>query len=100
MEDRAPWDRGEVRAARRVLAGVEGTELEILVGVEAVGSDGGVILTTPALDRVSVVMLDRRPIPVLPLPTLQAVLEATGRRERAAMVREALGRDAPGPPGC
>lgn len=93
VEDRAPWDRGDVRAVRRVLAGLEGTELEILVGVEAVGSDGGVILTTPALDRVELVVLECRRIPVLPLPTLQAVLEATGRRERAVMVREALGRD-------
>jgi hypothetical protein len=95
VSDQAPWDRGDVRAARRVLALVEGVELEILVGVEAVDSDGRVVVTTPSLDRVEPVMLNGRPIPVLPLSTMRAVLEATGRHERAAMVREAIGQDRP-----
>jgi hypothetical protein len=90
--DQAPWHRGDVRAARRVLAVVEGVELEILVGVEAVGSDGRVVMSTPRLDRVEAVVLDCRPIPVLPLSTMRAVLEATGRQGRAAMLREAMGQ--------
>jgi len=98
--DQAPWDRGDVRAARRVLAVVEGVELEILVGVEAVGSDGRVVMTTPGLDHVESVVLNGRPIPVLPLSTMRAVLEAAGRHERAAMVRDALGEDPPEQPGC
>jgi hypothetical protein len=98
--DQAPWDRGDVRAARRVLAVVEGVELEILVGVEAVGSDGRVVMTTPGFDRVEPVVLNGRPIPVLPLSTMRAVLEATGRHERAAMVRDAMGQDPPEQPSC
>lgn len=88
--DQTPWDRGDVRAERRVLAVVEGVELEILVGVEAVGGDGRVVLTTPNLDLVELPVLDGKAVPVLPLATMQAVLEATGRRERAALVREAI----------
>ena len=94
-EDRTPWDRGDVRAARRVLAALEGTELEILVGVEAVSADGRVIMPTPTLAEVELVVLDHRAIPVLPLSTMRAVLEATGRTERAVMVRDALRRDTP-----
>jgi hypothetical protein len=93
--DQAPWDRDDVRAARRVLAVVEGVELEILVGVEAVGSDGRVVLTTPNLDLVELLVLDGRTVPVLPLSTMWAVLEATGRQGRATMVREALARGHP-----
>jgi hypothetical protein len=95
VTDHAPWDRGDVRAARRVLAVVEGVELEILVGVEVVDSNGRVIMTTPSLDRVELIVLNRRPIPVLPLSTMWAVLGATGREERAAVVREAIGQDCP-----
>jgi hypothetical protein len=95
VTDQAPWDRGDVRAARRVLAVVEGVELEILVGVEAVDSNGRVVMTTPSLDRAERMVLNSRPIPVLPLSTMEAVLEATGREERAAMVREALGQGCP-----
>jgi hypothetical protein len=98
--DQAPWDRGDVRAARRVVAVVEGVEVEILVGVEAVGSDGDVVMTTPSLDRVEPVVLNGRPIPVLPLSTMRAVLEATGRQERAAMVRGAMGQEPPEQPSC
>jgi hypothetical protein len=75
--DQAPWDRNDVRAARRVLAVVEGVELEILVGVEAVASDGRVVLTTPNLDLVEVLVLYGKAISVLPLSTMWAVLEAT-----------------------
>jgi hypothetical protein len=96
--DQAPWNRGDVSAARRVLAVVEGVEIEILVGVEAVASDGRVIMTTPSLDLVEPVMLDGRPIPVLPLSVMREVLEATGRQERAAMVRDAMRRDRHQPP--
>ena len=92
VTDQAPWDRGDVRAARRVLAVVEGVELEILVGVEAVDSHGRVVMTTPRLDRAERLVLDSRPIPVLPLSTMRAVLEATGRELQAAMVREAMGQ--------
>jgi hypothetical protein len=90
--DQAPWGRDDVRAARRVLAVVEGVELEILVGVEAVGSDGRVLLTTPNLDLVELLVLDGKTVPVLPLATMWAVLETTGRQGRAALVREALAR--------
>lgn len=91
--DQAPWDRGDVRAARRVLAVMEGVELEILMGVEAVGSDGRVVMSTPSLERVDPVALNNRWIPVLPLSIMLKLLEATGIQERAAMVREAMGRD-------
>lgn len=91
--DQAPWDRGDVRAARRVLAVIEGVELEILVGVEAVGADGRVVMTTPSLERVDPVVLNDQWIPVLPLSTMLKLLEATGIWERAAMVREAIGPD-------
>jgi hypothetical protein len=96
--DQAPWDRGDVRAARRVLAVAEGVEIEILVGVEAVDSDGHVIMSTPSLDLVEPVMLNGRLIPVVPLSTMRAMLEATGRQERAAMVRGAMRQDPPEPP--
>jgi hypothetical protein len=87
--DETPWDRGDVRASRRALAIVEGVEVEILVAVEAVGQSG-VVATTPDLDQVDRVILAGRPIPVLPLLTMLALLEATGRRERAEMVRAAV----------
>jgi hypothetical protein len=90
--DSAPWDRGDVRAARRVLAVVEGFELEILVEVEAVDAGGHVVMTTPSLDLVESVLVFRRLIPVIPLSTMLEVLEATGRDERAALARKAMDR--------
>lgn len=89
--DEAPWDRGDVRASRRALAMIEGVEVEILVDVEAVGQSG-VVATTPNLDQVDRVIVAGRPIPVLPLLTMLALLEATGQRERAEMVRQAMTR--------
>lgn len=87
-KDESPWDRGDVRASRRALALVEGMEVEILVDVEAVGHRKSV--ATPSLDHVDQVIVAGRPIPVLPLSVILAVLDATDRRERAAMVRKAL----------
>lgn len=89
--DEAPWDRGDVRAARRVLAVLAGAEVEILVDVEAVGSDGHVLIGTPPLDGVEAVDINGRQIPVLPLSTMLALLEATGRHARAEMVKRSLG---------
>lgn len=100
VTDHAPWDRGDVRAGRRVLAMVDGVELEILVGVEAVDSHGRVVMTTPSLDRAERMVLNGRPLPVLPLSTMRAVLEAMGREDRAAMVREAMGQDCSQQPRC
>lgn len=97
--DQAPWDRGDVRAVRRILAVIAGVELEILVGVEAVGADGRVVMTTPSLERVDPVALNDRWIPVLPLSTMLKLFEATRVWERAAMVREAMGRDRVQEPG-
>lgn len=88
--DETPWDRGDVRASRRALAMVEGVEVEILVDVEAVGQSG--VVATPNLDQVDRVIVAGRPVPVLSLLTMLALLEATGRRERAEMVREAVTR--------
>jgi hypothetical protein len=76
-----------VRASHRALAMIEDVEVEMLVDVEAVGHSG--VVATPRLDQVDWVILASRPIPVLPLLTMLALLEATGRRERAQMVREA-----------
>jgi hypothetical protein len=89
-----------VRAARRVLAVIEGVELEILVGVEAVAADGRVVMTTPSLERVDQVALNNNWIPVLPLSTMLKLLEATRVRERAAMVRAAMGRGRAQKPSC
>jgi hypothetical protein len=88
--DEAPWDRGDVHASRRALAMIENVEVEILVDVEAVGHSG--VVATPNLDQVDRVIVAGRPIPVLPLLTMLALLEATGRRERAQMVRDAVTR--------
>jgi hypothetical protein len=88
--DEAPWDRGDVRASRRALAMIGGVEVEILVDVEAVGQSD--VVVTPNLDQVDRVIVAGRPVPVLPLSTMLALLEATGRRERAEMVREAVTR--------
>jgi len=91
VSDQARWDRGEVRAVRRVLAVVHGVEVEILEGVEAVGPTGDVVAATPDLDHVDQIIVGGRRIPVLPLPAMRVLLEATGNRERAAMIAKLLG---------
>jgi hypothetical protein len=91
VSDEARWDRGDVRAVRRVLAVVHDVEVEILEGVEAVGPAGDAIAATPDLDHVDRIIVSGRPIPVLPLPAMQVLFNATGNQERAAMVAKALG---------
>jgi hypothetical protein len=91
VSDEARWDRGDVRAVRRILAVVHGVEVEILEGVEAVGPAGDVVVATPHLDHVDRIIASGRRIPVLPLPAMQVLFDATGNRERAAMVARALG---------
>jgi predicted nucleotidyltransferase len=91
VSDEVGWDRGDVRAVRRALAVVGGVEVEILVGVEAVGPAGDVVVPTPDLDRVDRIIVSGRPIPVVPLSAMHVLLDATGKRERAAMVAKALG---------
>lgn len=91
MSDEARWDRGDVRAVRRVLAVVHDVEVEILEGVQAVGPAGNAIVATPDLDHVDRIIVSGRPIPVLPLPAMQVLFDATGNRERAAMVAKVLG---------
>ena len=92
VSDESCWDRGDVRAVRRALAVVHGVGVEILEGVEAVGPTGDVGVATPDLDHVDRIIVSGRRIPVLPLPAMQVLLDATGNRERAAMVAKALGR--------
>jgi Aminoglycoside-2''-adenylyltransferase len=94
VSDEACWDRGDVRAARRALAVVHGVEVEILEGVQAVGPAGDVVVATPDLNEVDRVVVCGRQIPVLPLPAMRVLLEATGKRERAALVAEVLGVEA------
>jgi hypothetical protein len=72
---------------------VEGVEVEILIGVVAVGPSGRVVVTTPNLESAEPVVLNGRTIPVLPLSTMGALLETTGRRERATIVRDAMRHD-------
>jgi hypothetical protein len=75
---------------------VHGVEVEILEGVEAVGATGDVVVATPDLDHVDRIIVSGRPIPVLPLPAMQVLLDATGNRERAAMIAKVLsGRSSP-----
>ncbi len=90
MSDEARWDRGDVRAVRRVLAMVHGVEVEILEGAEAVGPTGDAVVAAPDLDHVDQIIVSGRRIPVLPLPAMQILFDATGNRERAAMVAKAL----------
>jgi hypothetical protein len=80
-----------VRAVRRARAVVHGVEVQILEGVEAVGPTGGEVVATPDLAHVDRIIVNGRWIPVLPLPAIQVLLDATGNRERAAMVAKALG---------
>jgi len=91
VSDEARWDRGDVRAVRRILAVIHGVEVEIMEGVEAVGPTGDAVAATPDLDHVDRIIVSGRPIPVLPLPAMQVLFDATGNRERAAMVAKALG---------
>jgi hypothetical protein len=91
VSDEARWDRGDMRAVRRALAVVHGVEVEILEGVEAVGPTGDVVVATPDLDHVDRIIVSGQQIPVLSLSTMQVLLDATGKRERAAMVAEVLG---------
>jgi hypothetical protein len=88
-QDVSPWDRGDVRAARRVLCALEGIDVEILVDVEAVAF-GARVLGPPDLKHLDYMVINDRQIPVLPLSTMLALLDATGKRERATMVREAM----------
>jgi hypothetical protein len=89
VRDEARWDRGDVRAARRSLAIMEGVELEILVGVET-HSSGVVQHFTPNLSQVDLVIVEGREIPVLTLQSLIPILEAMGRNERVAMAKDEL----------
>jgi hypothetical protein len=50
-----------------------------------------VVVATPDLDHVDRIIVSGRQIPVLPLSTIQVLLDATGNRERAAMVAKVLG---------
>jgi len=50
-----------------------------------------VVVATPDLNHVDRIIVSGRPIPVLPLSAMQVLLDATGHRERAAMVAKVLG---------
>jgi hypothetical protein len=89
-EQRGSATGRDVRAVRRARAVVHGVEVQILEGVEAVGP-GGEVVATPDLAHVDRIIVNGRWIPVLPLPAIQVLLDATGNRERAAMVAKALG---------
>ncbi len=91
VSDESRWDRGDVRAVRRALAVIHGVEVEILEGAEAVGPAGDVVAATPDLGHVDLIIVSGRQIPVLPLPVMQVLLDATGNRERAAMIAKVLG---------
>ncbi len=91
VSDESRWDRGDVRAVRRALAVIHGVEVEILEGAEAVGPAGDVVAATPDLGHVDLIIVSGRPIPVLPLPDMQVLPDATGNRERAAMIAKVLG---------
>ena len=88
-QDISPWDRGDVRAARRALVVLEGIDAEILVEVETVAL-GTSVLGPPDLNHLDYTVINDRQIPVLPLSTMLALLDATGKTERATMVREAM----------
>jgi hypothetical protein len=91
VQDDVGWDRGDVRAARRSIAIVEGVELEILVGVES-HSNGVVHLSVPNLTQVDLVIVEGREIPVLTLQSLIPILEAMGKHDRVAMAKDELFR--------
>jgi len=50
-----------------------------------------VVVATPDLDHVDRIIVSDRQIPMLRLSTIQVLLDATGNRERAAMVAKVLG---------
>ena len=83
--DESPWDRGDVRAARRALAIVEEVEVEILVEVE-VYAQGTLVLGPPDFDDLECVVVDGRPIPVLSLAVMRDVSLAMGNSKRVKMV--------------
>jgi hypothetical protein len=86
LEDEAAWDRGDVRAARRAMAIVEGVEVEILVEVEAI-AQGERVLGPPDLGDLDSVAVDGRLVPVLPLGAMLQVLLAMGDTRRADLVK-------------
>ena len=96
--DEAPWDRGDVRAHRRALAVLYGVQVEILVDVEAVDPAGNTVMTSPNLDLAERVLNWRRHVPVLSLTAMLVVQEATGKFERARMVRDTLEQRRAGAP--
>ena len=49
------------------------------------------VVATPDLSQVDRIVVIGREIPVLPLPAMRVLLEATGKRDGAAMVVRALG---------
>jgi len=91
VQDEVGWDRGDVRAARRSLAIVEGVELEILVGVES-HSNGVVQISAPNLTQVDLITVGGREIPVITLQNMIPILEAMGKGERAATAKNELVR--------
>ena len=91
VTDEVHWVRADLRADRRALVALGGIELEILVGVE-VAMGGIVSLGSPDLDHLDHLSSGGRRYPVLPLPVLITILEATGKSDRAARAREELSR--------
>ena len=93
-----PWDRRDVRALLRALTVVHGAEVEILVGVEAIGPSGDVVVATPNLDYVDrVVRSHRRHSPLgrpVPAPTgRQPSGRAAVLLDNLAQITEALEAD-------
>ena len=86
LKDEAAWDRGDVRAARRAVAIVEGVEVEILVEVEAI-AQGERVLGPPDLGDLDSIAVDGRLVPVLPLGAMLQVLLAMGDTRRADLVK-------------
>jgi hypothetical protein len=86
LKDEAAWDRGDVRAARRAVAIVEGVEVEILVEVEAIAK-GERVLGPPDLGDLDSVAVDGRLVPMLPLGAMLQVLRAMGDTRRADLVK-------------
>lgn len=91
VQDEVGWDRGDVRAARRSLAIVEGIELEILVGVES-RSNGVIQISAPNLIKVDLIIVAGLEIPVITLQNMIPILEAMGRGERATTAKNELVR--------
>jgi hypothetical protein len=53
-----------------------------------------VVVATPDVSHVDRIVVGGRQIPVLPLSAMQVLLDATGKRERAALVARVLGGEA------